>query len=81
MKSHVKIKNEVPYIQRDGKRHLHFQECVWEYDNGHAPEYGYRFIWRDGNGKLLCHRGQARIPSKTEMDNLISLAKQAGWYK
>ena len=81
MKSHVSIKHEVPDIKKDNKRHLHFQECVWEYENGHPSENGYRFIWRDGNGRLLSHRGQARIPSKAEMDYLIHLATQAGWYK
>ena len=81
MKSRVEIRNEVPNINIDGKRHLHFQECIWKYDSGHPSEKGYRFIWRDGTGKILCHRGQARIPSKLDMDNLIILAKQAGWYK
>ena len=81
MESHVVIKNEVPDIIKDSKRHLYFQKCQWVYNNGHPAEEGFRFIWRDGNGKLLCHRGQARIPSKSDMDNLIILAKQAGWYK
>ena len=80
MTTRVKIVNEVPNMIYDNKRHLYFQKCRWIYADG-KEEIGYRFIWRDRNGKLLSHRGQARIPEKANMDNLLTLASQAGWYK
>ena len=80
MNTRVKIINEVPNIIYDDKRHLYFQKCNWIYENGEI-ETGYRFIWRDRKGKLLSHRGQARIPNKANIDRLINLAIQAGWYE
>jgi hypothetical protein len=44
-------------------------------------DIGYRFIWRYPNGKLQPARGQARIPSKNELEVLTSKATQVGWYK
>ena len=80
-KARVIIKDEVPNIIYDGKRHLYFQKCEWQYSNGIPSEYGFRFMWRDQCGKLIPHRGQARIPSKQDIDRLLNFAVQAGWYK
>ena len=56
---------------------LCFQKCRYVYDNGEW-EAGYRFIWRR-DGRLLPHRGQARIPSIQNLEQLVAQAKRAGW--
>lgn len=78
MKSKIKIIEEVPKKLKIKDWNLCFQWCQYLYDNG-ENEYGYRFIWRDENNKLKPQRGQARIPSLTEMQNLLDEAKSDGW--
>lgn len=58
---------------------LHFQKVVYNYDNK-THEKGYRFIWRREDGSLQAARGQARIPSKTEMMEFIEMAERAGLF-
>ena len=79
MTAHVKRLNEVPenYIEREYR--LCFQECTYCYKDG-TDEHGYRFIWRDPDNKLLPHRGQARIPDKKTLKELIKAAEKAGWF-
>lgn len=48
------------------------------YDDG-SMNYGYRFIWRRPGGALQAARGQARIPSMEEAEQLIAKAKKEGW--
>ena len=51
-------------------------------DEAGTMNYGYRFIWKrpqSQGGSLQAARGQARIPSMTEMEQLIAKAKQLGW--
>jgi len=59
---------------------LYFQHVIYHYDNG-TQEDGYRFIYRNNEGNLLPHKGQARISNKKELLNLINLAVDAGWLK
>lgn len=56
---------------------LCFQQCIYHFSVG-GPEEGYRFIWKR-NGKLLGHRGQARIPEIWDILQLLSLAVKAEW--
>jgi len=62
-----------------GNWHLCFQWGIYLYDNGEA-ESGYRFIWRRPDGTLQAARGQARIPSATDIFELIQLATQKGLF-
>jgi hypothetical protein len=78
MKSNIKIIKEVPKKLKINNWNLCFQWCQYFYDNG-TNEYGYRFIWRDENNKLKPQRGQARIPSFAEMQDLLDEAKMDGW--
>ena len=42
-------------------------------------EDGYRFIWRRPDNSLQAARGQARIPSLAEAEELMRRAREAGW--
>jgi len=59
--------------------HLCFQYGCYKYDDG-TSEYGYRFIWRKENGHLQAARGQARIPSKKDLFELLAKASEAEWF-
>ena len=48
------------------------------YDDGNM-EHGYRFIWRRGDDSLQPARGQARIISLEDAENLIRVARNQGW--
>jgi len=61
-----------------GDWHLCFQWCQYNYDDG-SNQSGYRFIWRRPDGTLQAARGQARIPSLTDINELTFLAAKAGW--
>ena len=73
--SRVQIVKEVRLEESEST--LCFQWCRYIYDDGEL-DYGYRFIWRR-DGKLMPHRGQARIPSMRALEHLIAQAKRAGW--
>src|SRR6267143_866507 len=51
----------------------------YQYDDKTEPQAGYRFIWRRPDGSLQPARGQARIPSLSDAELLIKLAREAGW--
>ena len=78
MKSRVSIIKEVPKNINLSDSKLCFQWCRYQYDDG-TNELGYRFIWRDDKNRLKPQRGQARIPSFIEMQNLLDEAKNDGW--
>ncbi len=59
---------------------LCFQYGIYHYDVD-ADENGYRFIWRKPDGSLQPARGQARIPSTTDIFELLALASKNGWLK
>jgi 3-hydroxyisobutyrate dehydrogenase-like beta-hydroxyacid dehydrogenase len=72
----VQVINEV---KGDGTEWvLCLQWARYLYDDGHM-EHGYRFIWRREDGSLQAARGQARIPSLRQAQELIKKAKAAGW--
>lgn len=77
-KTKVDIIHEVSINRLDGGK-LCFQWCLFRYDNRDA-QYGYRFIWRTPQGKLVTARGQSRLPSASCIDTLLRLASRAGWY-
>ena len=56
---------------------LCFQWCQYVYDDG-TSEHGYRFIWRN-EGRQMAHRGQARIPSISDLERLVAQARREGW--
>lgn len=68
----VVIINEVKQVQTSGWI-LCFQWCRYEYDDN-TEEMGYRFIWRKPDGALQAARGQARIPSITNILELIRMS-------
>jgi len=76
------IYNEVPKPTKEKEEvwKLYFQQGKYIYDNGESDE-GYRFIWRRPDGTLQAARGQARIPSKKELLELLDLASEEGWFK
>lgn len=57
---------------------LCFQYGRYVYEDG-TQEEGYRFIWRYPDGKQQGARGQARIPSLTDAQDLIKRAIEDGW--
>lgn len=59
---------------------LCFQYCRYEYGDEDTPEQnGYRFIWRRKDGSLQGARGQARIPSVSDIQYLVGKAMEEGW--
>lgn len=75
--SRVQVVQETSYqFPRGGK--LCFQWCRYLHPDG-SMEEGYRFIWKTEDGKLLAHRGQARIPSVEVALMLIKKAQNEGW--
>lgn len=74
----VRIVKEVPHNYNTDDWTLCFQWCKYIYDEGYY-EYGYRFIWRRPDKSLQPARGQARIPSLSNIEELMKLAKQEGW--
>lgn len=73
----VVIINEVKQIQTNGWA-LCLQWARYEYDDN-TEEMGYRFIWRKPDGTLQAARGQARIPSITNILELIKMAIHEGF--
>ncbi|MBS1535264.1 MAG: hypothetical protein JST78_09315 [Bacteroidetes bacterium] len=73
----VRIINEVSADEPNDWQ-LFFQWCEYIYDDG-GSEYGYRFIWRRPDGSLQAARGQARIPDINSINELMELARVAGW--
>lgn len=57
---------------------LCLQWCRYIYSNGELEE-GYRFIWRRPDKSLQAARGQARIPSLEDVQELIKEAQEKGW--
>lgn len=57
---------------------LCFQWGRYDYGDGDFQR-GYRFIWRRPDGSLQPARGQARIPTVTDIETLIGMARAAGW--
>ena len=75
----VQIINEVPTPEEEpGHWVLHLQWCRYFYDDGNM-EHGYRFIWRRPDGALQPARGQARIVSLDQAEDLIAQARKLGW--
>ena len=76
----VQILREVPQrLETDDWWTLHFQKVVYHY-NDREPEEGYRFIWRRPDGSLQAARGQARIPGRQEIADLLEQAEKAGLF-
>ena len=76
-KSWFDIKNEVAHPQDDwGGWRLVLQWGDYVYpDQPRQP--GYRFIWRRPDGSQQAR--PARLPSIRHAEDLIRLAKEAGW--
>ena len=73
----VVILNEVSKGD-EGAWRLCFQYCRYEYGDD-TEDMGYRFIWRRPNGNLQGARGQARIPSVADINELTADALRNGW--
>jgi hypothetical protein len=76
--AYITIINEARLTQIDGEWDLCFQWCRYNFDDD-SHENGYRFIWRRPNGNLQAARGQARIPSIRDIQQLVNIAKREGW--
>ena len=74
----VQVRHEVSEGKEPNGWELLFQWCQYVYEDG-TSEYGYRFIWRKPDGKLLPARGQARLESIERIEKLIQKAKDEGW--
>lgn len=74
----IKVLHEVTCSMK-GDCVLCFQHCVYHYTNDREKQEGYRFIWRNPDGKLLAVRGQTRIPSTAILLALVNTAIAAGW--
>lgn len=70
--------NEITNSKNINDWSLYFQYGTYNYDDN-TSEDGYRFIWKRPNGNLQPGRAQARIPSKTDIFELLALASKAGW--
>lgn len=77
-KTHVKVIHEVKRREVENKWVLCFQYCKYVY-NANSSETGYRFIWRNPDGKLQGAKGQARIPKMSDILYLVSKAMEQGW--
>lgn len=77
--STVEVIHEVSEHFDSGWRLL-FQWVKYVYDDGSQPEWGYRFIWQDPEGKLRPQRGQARIPDAAVLLRLLAAASAAHWF-
>jgi hypothetical protein len=75
----VAVHHEVQRTEQDGWI-LCFQWCTYNYSDGRQPQDGFRFIWRDPQGRLFTGRGQTRIPSARHLSELTEAASRAGWY-
>jgi hypothetical protein len=51
--------------------------CTYHLADG--DQKGYRFIWKRPDGSLAAQRGQARIPSRRDIDILWEIADREGW--
>ncbi len=78
MATNVEIRDEVKLPYRTW--HLCFQKVMYHYDKGQPSEDGYRFMWRYPTGNLQTARGQARIPDKQMLSQLLAAATAQGWY-
>lgn len=80
-KSWIKVRNSVetkPFVNAGHPNvALAFEDCRYIYDNGTFDD-GYRFIWKI-DGKRMAHRGQARLPSKKVIQELLDQAEKQGW--
>lgn len=75
----VVVLNEVSLEKPNGWT-LCFQYCRYEYgDKEDTEDNGYRFIWRRPDGTLQGARGQARIPSLSDIMYLTGKALAEGW--
>lgn len=80
MNTIINILKEVPRrLETDDDWTLHFQKVVYHHENG-SSEDGFRFIWRRPDGTLQAARGQARIPGRQELMDLINQAEKEGLF-
>ena len=75
--NHVEIINDV-FVQTTERTKIHFQKVVYCTDD--YEEDGFRFIW-SRDGRLLPHKGQARIPNERILYSLLEKAMADGWFK
>ena len=63
-----------------GEWNLCFQWVRYQYTDDSPSQMGYRFIWRRPNNSLQGAMGQARIPSASDIFNLLRMATEEGWF-
>lgn len=57
---------------------LYLQYGRFEYSD-RPYQAGYRFIWKDPEGRYITARGQARLPSLALAEELMNQARAEGW--
>lgn len=77
MATTVKVIHEVSKVYSSGVR-LCYQFCKYIHDNGQVED-GYRWMYRNQQGKLLAHRGQARLLNMQVQLELIGKSIAEGW--
>lgn len=70
--------NSVEIVDKATKFRLALEWCKYSYGPNDF-QHGFRFIWKKPEGGRLAHRGGARIPSVEVLEQLVSMAKHAGW--
>ena len=57
---------------------LGLQWCRYAFPQ--LPQYGYRFVWRDDEGRIFEQGSPALIPRAAWIFELIQKATDAGWF-
>lgn len=73
------IRHETRLPTDDAGWTLCFQYGTYTYEDRSEDESGYRFIYRDAEGRMRPQRGQARIPTRSKLDKLLAVATKQGW--
>ena len=74
----VEVIHEV--VMEDGDWELCFQWGCWHFDD-EEPRHGFRFIWKDQDGRMKPYRGQTRIAQVEDILELLHRAGRAGWLR
>ena len=73
----IEVVHEVKESMGEGDWSLCLQFVIYPHKT--KTETGYRFIWRDQDGRLKPQMGQARILSLALAMRLMAQAMEAGW--
>lgn len=75
----IDVHNEVSIPADPPGWTLCFQKCTYIYSDRPSHD-GFRFVRRKPDGELHTLQGEALIPSFRDIENLLTKAKQDGWF-